>query len=152
MSRLDGTRIYVDANAIIYFAEAHPIFGPPVRSLVEYSETGKCTLVTSELSLAEALVLPFARNNAQLIERYNDIIQARDNLQIVPVDRRVLVESASLRAALGGKLPDAIHVASALIAGCTMIVTEDGRMKSPVRLQLVSTGELHQLLPTPPTP
>jgi predicted nucleic acid-binding protein len=57
MTGLSGARIYLDANALIYFTEAHPTLGPPLKSLFAFADDGNCRLVSSELTLAEVLVL-----------------------------------------------------------------------------------------------
>ena len=37
---LVGQRVYIDANALIYFAEAHPTLGPPMRAVFELHGCG----------------------------------------------------------------------------------------------------------------
>jgi predicted nucleic acid-binding protein len=46
-------------------------------------------------------------------------------LGLVPVDLTVLVRAATVRAQTNLKLPDAIHVASAMVAGAEGFLTND---------------------------
>ena len=44
---------------------------------------------------------------------------------MVPATRRHWEETARLRAATGLKTPDALHAATALLAGCALFITND---------------------------
>jgi predicted nucleic acid-binding protein len=85
------------------------------------------------------LVQPFAIGREDIAATYADLLSASDRLAMVPVDRAVLVEAARQRAALGLRMPDAIHVASALAAKCGVFLTNDRRLKLPpgIRLELL---------------
>ena len=119
-------RIYLDTNAVIYYAEAHPILGPPVEAILLAAANGLLSIDASELCLAEALVLPLRLGQTQLVEAYENLLTSRPNFVVWPVSRAVLVGSAQLRASQRIKTPDAIHIATALAANCTHLVSEDG--------------------------
>ena len=142
-----GERLYVDANAIIYYAEAHPVFGGQVRALFAAVEQGRAVLVTSELTLAETLVVPLRSNNSPLIARYIEIVSPRKYFEIVPVSRSILMESARLRAKVGNRLPDAIHIATALMASCSTFISEDKGIRLPESVKLVRVSDLGSELP-----
>jgi predicted nucleic acid-binding protein len=125
-------RIYLDTNAIIYYAEAHPTLGPPVDAILSAGAKDLLTIVTSELCLAEALVLPLRLDQRQLVEAYEKLLTSRPHFEVWPVSRAILVGCAELRAAQKIKTPDAIHVATALAANCSHLVSEDGFQVPPV--------------------
>ena len=58
-------------------------------------------------------------------------LPATQGLTLLPVSRSILVAAANLRATFGSqvKLPDAIHLASALEQSCTTFITNDKRLK-----------------------
>ena len=62
--------------------------------------------------------------NVEAIERIADLL-SEDGLEVVPVFRPTARAAAELRARHGLKLPDAIIVATALAAGCDVIVGND---------------------------
>jgi predicted nucleic acid-binding protein len=45
----------------------------------------------------------------------------------LPVDRGIADTAASLRASHGLKLPDAIHIATGMVAGCAHYITGDAQ-------------------------
>ena len=59
-------------------------------------------------------------------------------LAMVPVSRTILIDAARLRANSGLRLPDAIHVATAVAAGCPIFLSNDRRLKVPDVLQLLA--------------
>lgn len=142
MAGLAGTRINVDANALIYFTEAHPSLGPPVKALFAYADTGACTLVTSELTRAEVLVLPMRHGNQGLIESYRQILAGDGPVEMLAITRAVLEAGAALRARGAVRLPDAIHLASAASSGCDFVVTADQRMRPDPPLAVLEISQI----------
>jgi predicted nucleic acid-binding protein len=119
-------RIYLDTNAVIYYAEAHPTLGPPVDAILSAAGKGVLTIVTSELCLAEALGLPLRHGTRQLVEAYEILLTSRPNFEVWPISRAILVGCAQRRAAQRVKTPDAIHMATAPSVNCSHLVSEDG--------------------------
>lgn len=142
MVEIAGKRVYLDANALIGYAEDHPVFGPILEEVFKSLLDGSLELVTSELTVAEVLVAPLRDNNEGLVRTYEEIIQSRRNFRLVPVSLAILKQSAHLRADLGLKLPDAIHVATAISASCQILLSEDTRMKAPSAVAICRIADL----------
>lgn len=47
------------------------------------------------------------------------------------IDRAILIEAARLRSSLRIRLPNAIHVATAMLAACELFLTNDQRIRTP---------------------
>ena len=140
---LKGRQVYLDANVFIYAVEGIPPYVGPMRELFGEVDAGSVRAATSELTLAEALVRPMADGNTELQAAYQDVLQTRDGLQLVPVSRSILVEAARLRAENHAlKLPDAIHVATARASGCEALLTNDRALTGASGLQVVLCSEL----------
>lgn len=91
-------------------------------------DAGDLIAVTSELTLAEVLVKPFADGNEQLQQRYLEALQERPALHLVPLSREVLLAAARLRAQCPSlKMPDALHAATALEHDSRYFVSNDAR-------------------------
>ena len=125
LNSLQADRIYFDVNIWIYALEGYPTFITELTALLQAIDQGKLTAVTSELSLAEALTKPMKNQdqNTQLL--YQQAISNRANVEVLPIDRAILIKAAQLRAVTKLKLPDAIHAATALSSRCSTFLTND---------------------------
>lgn len=139
-------RVYLDSCAIIEALEKSTPIASVLLRFLDASRSGSPYVVTSELTLSEILVHPFREGDLDLAGNYERIISATEQLDVVPVSRRILIKAAELRAAgRCAKLPDAIHVAAAAEAGCDVLVTDDVRVRLPPPMRLVRYRE-HELL------
>jgi predicted nucleic acid-binding protein len=141
VSNLTGQRIYLDTNVFIYALNGFPAYTTLLAELLDAVESGDVSAVTSELALAELLIIPFRHGNVEEENRCRMILRPRPHLSLLPVDMDVLEATARLRAALPTmRTPDAIHAATAQLARCDAFLTNDRRLKAipGLRIQLLS--------------
>ncbi|MCE7030742.1 type II toxin-antitoxin system VapC family toxin [Jiella avicenniae] len=131
--------VYVDTNILIAFVEKNHA---EVMKLFELSARGHFDLLTSQLSLAEVMVRPLAAAREDLVRAYRALLTRPLAVRTIPITTDVLMRSASVRAENGGKLPDAIHVATALETGCKSILSSDQRLRFPASLTRISEAEI----------
>lgn len=82
----------------------------------------------SIVSPPELLVRPLRTGQREFVYMHTFLTRF-PHLSILPLDMTVAVQAASLRAATGIRLPDAVIVASGLLAGCEAIATNDEAWK-----------------------
>jgi predicted nucleic acid-binding protein len=118
--------IYLDANIFIKTFETADALSAALADLMFSSHARRePAFATSELTLAEVLVHPYRHENDWLLQHYDDLLQPSPWLQMGPIIRDVLDAAALLRSHTSLKLPDAIHVSSALHFGCEFFLTGD---------------------------
>ncbi len=142
LDAIQGSRVYLDANIWLYALEGYPSFIQDLTALFQSFEQGTLTAITSELSLAEALVKPIQNHNLAQQQIYKQAISSRENVFVIPIQRNVLIEAAKLRASTKLKLPDAIHAATALITQCSIFLTNDQRFQVVPGLQVVLLSQV----------
>jgi predicted nucleic acid-binding protein len=152
--RKGNRRIYFDANAFIYAIEGVDEIANQLHSLFVALRGQAMLACTSEFTLAE--VLPKA--NVVRRRSYFASILHSGLFDLLPVTRDILIETADYRKSLlrpsfetrGSmpKLPDAVHVVSAIHAECNTFVSFDRGLRLPVGLERVGTeeGRLLQLV------
>ncbi len=89
LSRLRGTRTYLDTNIFIYAIEEVEPFVLPLRGLFHDIDEGRLAVVTSELALAEVLVRPLRDRNPALAADYETALQKRPAVDVVAVRRDI---------------------------------------------------------------
>lgn len=88
-------------------------------------DSGEVTAVTSDLTLAEVLVKPMQDQNERLQDAYRQFLRPTSVLRMEPITREILEHAAGIRAAAELKLPDAIHLATAVSSRCDSFLTND---------------------------
>ena len=120
--------VYFDANPLMYAFESRPELSDPIRPLIQALRAKPGAAVTSELVLAE-LLAPIKRPGAkpQNVRRriYFDLLIWSRIFDLRPITRDILIETADLRRFIKLKLSDAIHMVTAIQAGCTFFLSND---------------------------
>ncbi len=117
--------VYVDANILIYRVEAIEPYLTSMAPLWYALDAGTQAVVTSELSVLEVLVRPLQQGDAPLHALFTGVLYGTPGFTCLPITRPVLEHAAHLRATTRIKTPDAIHAATALLARCTLFITND---------------------------
>lgn len=150
-----SSKLYFDANVFIYAVEGSDDIAGCLRTLFGLLRSDLNLAVTSELTLAEVLPRadPVRRRN------YMELILHSGLFSLHPVTRDVLMETADYRRFAGmpssdasrptasvPKLPDAIHVVTAVRAGCNRMLSFDRSLKLPDGIGRLTREALPQLI------
>lgn len=127
----------LDTAIFIYFIEEDPRFLEIVKPVFEAIDRGVLQGVTSSLTLLEVLVVPYRTGDFSLAERYEAFLTRSRGLRLVDLDRSLLRTAAQLRATSRLKAPDAIQVAAALAARCSIFVTNDRKIPAVPGLEIL---------------
>ena len=138
---INSRRLYLDSNIFMYAIEGHEVYAGVLQKLFHHIASEQIAVCTSELALAECLVMPLKLGNLQLAQLYETHLTSHAGLKCLALSREVLIQAAHLRADLNIKLPDAIHVASALLSECDSLLTNDQGMRAPASLTIFQLKE-----------
>ena len=116
--------VYLDTSVIIYSVERNEPYLTLLGPVWQQAEAGQFIVVCSELAIAETLVRPIREGNEDLETAFRSVFAAPE-VQLAPATRELWEDAARLRAETGLKIPDALHAATALRAGCALLVTND---------------------------
>lgn len=134
-------RVYLDTNVFLAAYESVGARSDHAFWILWAIENGEIRGVTSEITLAELLPGPVEEGNDDLADAYKRMLADGPNMEVLPVTRDTLIQTAALRAGRPGfKLPDAIHCATALRTACAAIVTDDRRMPKNLGVRIVPFG------------
>ncbi len=134
-------RIGLDSNILIYLLETSGPLADAAARIVDAIDAGTTEAVLSTVGLVEILMGPARAGDAAAFELTADAL--RDLLiRVVSLDRATAEDAAWIRGSLGIGLEDAVHLASARNAGATAFVTNDRRLRSIPRLEVVYLDDL----------
>lgn len=144
---LRGHEAYLDSNVIIYaFEGAEPAALRSLRALFADLASGATGARTSLLTRAEVLVRPLRERQDELAAAYRELLSGTRDVAVQPIDAAVVDRAAALRASHHAlHLPDALHLATAVLCRCRYFVTSDKRL--PASVGSVTVMPLHLLSP-----
>ncbi|MDD2373358.1 MAG: PIN domain-containing protein [Syntrophomonadaceae bacterium] len=142
IDRMMDQRVYLDTNIFIYAVEGYAEYRDVLTELFEKIDQGTIKAISSELTLAEILVKPIMEQNHKAQDIYQQVLQTSNGLEMVPVNRDILIEAAKIRAQSGHKLPDAIHLGTACLHNCNIFLTNDKRIRGIAEVSRVLIEEL----------
>jgi predicted nucleic acid-binding protein len=134
--------VYLDANGFIYSIERIDPYRSMLDTLWLTVSVGQVKVVTSELTLLEVLVKPLKVGDATTATLFRTVLKHTPDVQMLPIAQSVLEAAANLRATLGLKTPDAIHVATALLNNSMLFVTNDSAFRRVTDLNVTVLSEL----------
>ena len=119
-----SARVYLDTNVLIYLTEGTVAQKAALRGLFLSFDARAARYFTSELAYTETLVHPIRTGKAELIQAYEHLLT--QVVEALPLTREVLCLAAKLRAQTPSqRTSDALHVATAIVAGANVFVTGD---------------------------
>jgi predicted nucleic acid-binding protein len=137
---------YLDTNVFIDAIEGEDSISSPSKALLQTARARPGAFVTSELTLAEVLAPGTGGSRPpELRQLYLDLIVWGGFKDLRPVSREIIYETAELRPYAPLKLPDAIHLTTAIATGCRFFITRDQafrRMPASIRTMVPSDDAL----------
>lgn len=125
----------LDTSCFIYQFEKHPVYSPLTREL--FLILKKKRAVVSSITFSELVARKKIFNNKRIRSRYRVVFQTTPNTRIIDVDLNIAEYSAGLRLAYGFRLPDAFHLATAILSGANVFITNDKKFKKVKEIPIV---------------
>ncbi|MGK7878151.1 MAG: type II toxin-antitoxin system VapC family toxin [Xenococcaceae cyanobacterium] len=128
---LEGAKIGLDTVVFIYALEGNPQFGDVAREILETIEEGRCRGYACDLVLAELMVKPLRQGQSEVAQEYAQELPNFPNLTFCSLTWEIVIAAAKLRGSSNLGLVDALHIATAVAAGCTVFITNDTVLQHP---------------------
>jgi predicted nucleic acid-binding protein len=121
--------IGLDTTIFIYHVEANQKYLPLTRNILRYIESGQGHGIISTVVVMELTVHPWRINRGDVARQYEALLVNFPNLKFVDVTREVARQAAQLRAKYNLRPADALQVATAMVNGATVWVSNDKQLK-----------------------
>jgi predicted nucleic acid-binding protein len=119
--------LYLDTNIVIYAIEYNPVFGPKAVSRLATARGSGDSLMISDLTRMECLVLPLRLGNVALQHTYQGFFAL---VTVVPITPAVCDRAAQIRATHRFLPMDALQLAAVVEHGANVFLTNDLRLSS----------------------
>jgi predicted nucleic acid-binding protein len=136
-----GSSVYIDSVVIIYTLQVNPSFYELLEPMWAEFQARNISIVSSELVIPEVLVAPRRSGDLNQIGIYENLL-FHSGIDLMPIDREILLLATELRVKHRLKTPDAIHAATALCANCRRFITNDRDFCNIAGLPVVVLSEL----------
>lgn len=136
-----------DSVTLIYFVEQHPSYFDRMLFIMRYVDSGPISGIASTLSLAEVLVIPIRNRDAVMVDRYEAVLSKSRGFRLKSITAAIARQAAAIRARYNLKTPDALHIATAIEAGCEAFLTNDLTLKRVTEIRILILDELELDIP-----
>jgi predicted nucleic acid-binding protein len=131
-----------DTVSLIYFIERHPSYFSKMLEIMRSLDKGFIHGIGSSIVLTEVLVQPVRNDDISLAERYESVLLDSNYFHLQHVTVNIARRAAHLRAQYNLKIPDALHVATAIETGCQAFLTNDRSIQRVQGLRVLVLDDL----------
>jgi predicted nucleic acid-binding protein len=140
---LNGVNLLcVDTAPFIYFTEKRVDAVDKMRAIFTTMSAGQFEVITSPVTLPETLMKPLQAEDEPLIVQYRTMFFHTKGIAIAAITAQTGSVAADLRARYNLRTPDALHLATALDAGCDAFLTNDLGLKRVTDLRILVLDDL----------
>jgi predicted nucleic acid-binding protein len=136
------TKLFLDTAPVVYYVEEDTRYLALVDPVFDRLDAGTLVAVTSPVTLAECLVMPYRNNQVELQQIFSDLIVNGTNVLFASIEREMGRRAAELRARYNLSLTDAFQIAVALQSGCDAFLTNDMTLKRVSELSVIVLEEM----------
>jgi len=124
-------KIALDTNILIYFLEGTEPYASKVENLLNSFMKRENEGVISTINIAEILTGFYLAEDEKKATKTKTLLKdlTLNGFEIFPVTFKIADLAASLRAKRGGKLPDALIVATAIDQAANLIYSQDKNLQ-----------------------
>ncbi|MGH7542274.1 MAG: type II toxin-antitoxin system VapC family toxin [Gemmatimonadota bacterium] len=130
--------VHLDGRILAFHLLGSPEYGELTHVLFDGLRSGSCRSQTSALALYQLLAEVYRRGEAELADEVAKLLTVHPALELVPAGPDVAVQAAQVRAQLGGRPERAIQIATALVAGAEIFLTEGSGLRRIVGMSVVN--------------
>lgn len=135
----EGDRVLLDSTCLIAYLNDGERASPVANHVLDrWVRSGRNPAIVSMVSVMECLIRPI-KAGPEAKASVLDFLTHFPNLKAQEIDLAVAQEAARLRATFGFSPPDALVIASGLIAQVAHLVTNDLRWKKQLQSHRIGT-------------
>lgn len=98
--------------------------------------------MTSTITITEYFVVPYRKQELSCISSFQRLVETLD-IEITEIDQEIAKKAARIRAEYKNfKAMDALQLATAVVSGCDLFLTNDKQLKQYTEIKCITVDEL----------
>jgi predicted nucleic acid-binding protein len=142
LERIKGKRVYIDANIFVYFLDGSAMYFDTVLPFFQQFNDGLSFAYTGDAAVTEVLYKPYQLDDIVRINEFKAFFANEEFITILPHTTQVFEITAELAPKRKMKMIDALHYATALMAGCPFILTNDDGFTSNAQIEVIQLKDI----------
>lgn len=137
--RLDDARlVHLDGRVLAHHLRGTDGYVELTRTILGAIGPEGPRAQTSAVALYQILSEVYRRGEAELADEVARLLTVHPALELVPADTAIAVQAAQVRAQLGGRAERALQIATALVGGADLFLTQGSSLRRIVGMSVVS--------------
>lgn len=136
----DFKKLYLDTAPLIYFLEEESLENIKMRQIFLSLSEQIEQVVLSTITCMEYLVKPYRMKDQKAIQSFWAFVEEGE-VDVRPVDMRIALKAAEIRAEYKFKAMDSLQLATACVNGCDLFLTNDKQLKQFKEISCVTVEE-----------
>jgi len=126
---IEYKKVFIDTAPVVYFLQGNELYFEKTRNILRNFRKMGITLISSDITIAEYLVMPYRENNLLLTNALERFIRLAE-IKIIHTSENIARNAARIRAEYKGfKAIDAFQLATALESDCDLFLTNDKQLR-----------------------
>lgn len=135
-------RVFVDTAPIIYYLENSSLYMDAIKKFFTKCIEENIQIVTSAITIEEYLVFPYSSGKMEFADNFKRFIEYM-NIEVVDIDSKIAEQGAKIRGQYKNfKAMDALQIATAIVSGCDMFLTNDKQLRQEKELPCMTMDDL----------
>jgi len=126
---VEAGTVYVDASVLALHLTGNAAYLALTRALLHGFRDREFAGLTSAITIYQLLVEPYRSGRETVAEAAEQLVAALPGLELVPVSPTICRQAAQVQAQIGGGLPRAIQIATALAGNSEIYVTRRSTLR-----------------------
>lgn len=138
-------KIFVDTAPFIYLIEKNeekPQYFDKVTKFFDNCYNNDVDFVSSVITVEEYLVFPYRIQSQEYVDLFEKLIETLE-IEVIVIDDKIAKKAAQIRAEYKVfKAMDALQLATAVIKGCDLFLTNDKQLRQFEEIKCITVDEL----------
>ena len=134
-------KVFLDATPIIYYIQRNEFFFETVKKIFISLVENNASFISSDIVKAESCVYAYRTKNFEWLNNFDNLIDLL-NVEMIHTSDEIARKTAKIRAEYKSfETPDAFNLATAVVCGCDIFLTNDKRLKKFSEVKCITVEE-----------